>query len=228
MGPTKRHGGYRHPEWRWSLCKMAEATEGEQRAESVMWWRTKDSDYSRVAPEKPRSIRRESERELARRIRRMLRELEVEPPLSVHQLCKALSVHRGRHIELRPYPLPTSGPIGLWLDTPHADLIIFQDRTTPRHQDHIILHEVGHILADHPGTSADLQWETLLPGLKPGAIRRALQRCSYGTEQEREAELVATIILSWASVLDHVTDPPSPDPAVRRIHSALGDRMGWL
>ena len=207
---------------------MAEATESEQRAESVMWWRTKDSDHARVASEEPRSSWRGSERELARRIRRTLRALEVQPPLSVHQLCKALSTHRGRHIELRPFPLPIPGPIGLWLDTPHADLIIFQAQTTPGHQDHIVLHEIGHILADHPGTNVTDQWESLLPGLKPGAIRRALQRCSYNTEQEREAELVATIISSWAFVLDQVTEPPSTDPAVRRIHSALGDRMGWL
>jgi hypothetical protein len=208
---------------------MAKATEGEQRVDSVMWWRTKDSDHARrVASEEPWSSWRGNERELARRIRRTLRALEVQPPLSVHQLCEALSTHRGRHIELRPFPLPTPGPIGLWLDTPRADLIIFQAETTSGHQDHIILHEIGHILADHPGASLTAQWENLLPGLKPGAIRRALQRCSYDTEQEREAELVATIIGAWAAILDEVTDPPSTDPAVRRIHSALGDRMGWL
>ena len=193
-----------------------------------MWWRTKDAESSRVAPENSWISRHSSERELARRIRRMLRALEVQPPLSVHQLCEALSTNRGRDIELRSFPLPTPGPIGLWLDTPTADLIIFQAQTTPRHQDHIILHEIGHILADHPGTSVNAQWETLLPGLNPGAIRRALQRCSYDSEQEREAELVATIILSWASVLDHVTDSPSTDPAVRRVHSAIGDRIGWM
>ncbi|MFE4328038.1 hypothetical protein ACFRQM_00945 [Streptomyces sp. NPDC056831] len=152
----------------------------------------------------------------------------MRPPLNVKELCQALSQSRGRHIELRSYPLPPSGPIGLWFETANADLIIFQRDTTPLHQDHIILHEVGHILADHRGTGIDVQWDALLPGLEIGAIRRALQRCSYGTEQEHEAELIATIILEWASVLDRVMPYSSGDPSTQRIQDVLGDKRGWL
>ncbi|MET9374887.1 hypothetical protein ABZX98_12155 [Streptomyces sp. NPDC002992] len=145
-------------------------------------------------------------------------------------LCQALARSRGRHIELRPYPLPTPGPLGLWFETSTADLIIFQRETTTLHQDHIVLHEVGHMLADHrgPAVAAD-QWQALLPSLRTEAIQRALQRCTYDTEQEWEAELVATIVGEWASVLDHVTPTESSDDiAARRVQAALGDRQGWL
>ncbi|MFF3554629.1 hypothetical protein ACFYXL_14610 [Streptomyces tsukubensis] len=142
-------------------------------------------------------------------------------------MCDAISRSRGRRIELRAFALPSPGPLGLWCETPTADLIVFQKETTPLHQDHIVLHEVGHILADHPGPGLSSQLATALPGLKPAAVHRVLQRCSYDSDQEREAELVATIIMEWASVLDEVSTPPSEDPSVQRVHAALGDRQGW-
>ncbi|MCX4731511.1 hypothetical protein [Streptomyces sp. NBC_01363] len=197
-----------------------------------MSWRTIISNSARTrlrrSHRQPSGGSRESEWQLERRISQLLRTLNVRPPLDVKELCQALSQSRGRHIELRSYPLPPSGPIGLWLETANADLILFQRDTTPLHQDHIILHEVGHILADHRGAGVDTQWDALLPGLEIGAIRRALQRSSYGTEQEHEAELIATIILEWASVLDRVMPSSSDDHSTQRIQDVLGDKRGWL
>jgi hypothetical protein len=68
----------------------------------------------------------------------------------------------------------------------------------------------------------------MMPDLSLEVIRRALRRTYYDTEQEQEAELVATIIMEWASVLDYVTPRPSPEVAVQRIQDTLGDRQGWL
>ncbi|MGY0488280.1 hypothetical protein [Streptomyces sp. WG-D5] len=110
-----------------------------------------------------------------------------------------------------------------------SDVIVFQQETTPYHQDHIVLHELGHILADHPGPPGTAVWEALLPGLKADAIRRALHRCSYDTREEQEAELVATIVGEWATILDRVAPgQSSADPSVRRVQAALGDHQGWL
>ncbi|MGW1976489.1 hypothetical protein [Streptomyces sp. NPDC001889] len=173
-----------------------------------------------------------TERELHRRIRRELRALDIQPPLSVTHLCAAFGESRGRRIELRPFPLPKPGPLGLWFELPQVDLVLYQQETTRLHQDHIVLHEVmGHILGDHGNDSpAGLaeQYGHMVPGVKASAIRRVMGRCSYDDGQECEAELAATIILEWASVLDHVSETPAEDPSVRRIHSALGDNRGWL
>ncbi|GGM51367.1 hypothetical protein GCM10012275_22850 [Longimycelium tulufanense] len=65
------------------------------------------------------------------------------------------------------------------------------------------------------------------PNLDPDAVRRALRRTSYDSQQEREAETVATIILEWASVLNRVAQPATTD-AAQRLDTALGDRWGWL
>ncbi|ANZ14884.1 hypothetical protein O1L44_02740 [Streptomyces noursei] len=166
--------------------------------------------------------------DLQRRIRQELRELDVQPPLSVEALCKALGEKRGRPIELRAYPLPQPGPSGLWFETSMVDIIIYQQETTKLHQDHIILHEIGHILADHQSDDRVDEWHALIAGLVPSAIRRALGRCTYDDAQEQEAELVATIILGWASVLDRVTSCTSVDPSVRRLHRTFGALEGWL
>ncbi|PJE95756.1 hypothetical protein CUT44_21055 [Streptomyces carminius] len=185
------------------------------------------------------------ERELRRRCRRLLNELGIRPPLDVAELCHRVALRRGRPLHLVPYPIPVPGPFGMWVGASSADYIVYQRETSRAHQRHIVLHELGHLLADHrsdeyddglltelrrgtepcpPGRYPDLDLD-----LDPGAVRRALRRTAYDSEQEREAETVATIILEWASVLDHVVPrSPSSDAAADRIGTSLGDRLGWL
>ncbi|OSP41394.1 hypothetical protein B7767_21070 [Streptomyces sp. 13-12-16] len=168
-----------------------------------------------------------SERKLRRRCKRELRALGIQPPLRIDELCRRLGEHRGRPIRLLPYSLPIPGPFGMWLATESTDYILYQRETSRIHQDHIILHEVGHILANHHSHQEELA-QPVLPGLSPDVVKRALRRTSYDEEHEREAELVATIILEWASVLDRVAPKQASDPSVRRVQAALGDRQGWL
>lgn len=159
----------------------------------------------------------------------MLRELDIRPPLDVSELCRRVGEQRGRPIRLASHPIPVPGPFGVWIATDTADYILYQQETSKAHQNHIILHELGHILAGH---SSDEQDDDLLqdlyPDLGPEAVRRALRRTSYDDAHEREAETVATIILEWASVLDVVAPRSSADATTHRIGTALGDRVGWL
>jgi hypothetical protein len=171
----------------------------------------------------------------------MLRDLDIKPPLDVAELCRRVGEQRGRPVNLVSHPIPVPGPFGVWITAETADYILYQRETTKPHQDHIILHELGHLLAGHrsdedddaliaelyPDVEPDALREQY-PDLAPDAVRRALRRTSYDSEQEREAETVATIILEWASVLDRVTPKASDEAAAQRMESALGDRMGWL
>lgn len=218
-----------------------------------MWWRNsgpraesrsllRKAPRQRVAPAEgeraqphPAPRLGSRERDLQRRLRHQLRALDMQPPLDVTKLCLALSEKRGRHIELRPYPMPMPGPLGLWVDTPAADLIVYQQHTTRLHQDHIILHEVGHIVAndeegvtEDPDDPAEGWWAGMLPVLNPASIRRVRKRCAYDSDEECEVELGATIVLQWSSVLNRTTPPIAQDPTVRRVNAALGDNRGWL
>jgi hypothetical protein len=169
------------------------------------------------------------ERQLRRHSRSLLRELDIRAPLDVTELCARLAGHRGKPIRLTAFPFPVPGPFGVWLATTRADYIFYQQETSRAHQIHITLHEIGHLLADHRSDDQDDDLLRMLyPGPSPDAIRHALRRTSYDSEQEHAAETVATIILQWASVLDTVVPRLSASPAERRMHSALSDRMGWL
>lgn len=181
------------------------------------------------------------ERMLRRRCRMLLNSLDIRPPLDVVELCRRVGQQRGRPIRLIAHPIPVPGPFGVWIRTEDADYILYQQQTSKAHQGHIVLHELGHILAGHRSDEADDGLFAELysgrepdavpekfPDLAPEAVRRALRRTSYDTDQEREAELVATFILQWASVLDRVARPASTGMAAQRMATALSDRMGWL
>lgn len=170
-----------------------------------------------------------SERALRQRCRSLLRQLDVRPPLDVWEMCARLGALRGRPVYLLPHPLPASGPFGVWLSTAAADHVFYQELTSRPHQVHIILHELGHIIAGHRSDERDDDVVRLLyPGPGPGVVRQALRRTSYDSAQERDAETVATIILQWASVLDPLASRFAPGPAGLGLQGGLGDRLGWL
>ncbi len=173
------------------------------------------------------------ERELRRRCRRLLNDLGIRPPLDVLELCHKVGEQRGRPIRLIEHRIPVPGPFGAWIATGRADYVVYQQDTSKAHQRHIILHELGHMLAGHSTTAEDDSLVAALtprrsPDLDPESVRRALQRTSYDTDHEREAETVATIILEWASVLDRVAPKSSEEATAQRIETALGERLGWL
>ncbi|WP_234329982.1 ribonuclease E inhibitor RraB [Streptomyces viridochromogenes] len=212
------------------------SAQGEGRRRRIGRWRT--------------AANRAVERDLHRLIRRELQDLGVTPPLDVDELCQALSRRRGRPLYLREAPLPKPGPSGMWVEYDDYDVILYQQETTRLHQDHIKLHEIGHILVaeneeaakkaagetteEAPEVDPDEEtavlvegWATMLPVFDPETIKRVARRCSYDDGEECSVELVATIILEWSSLLDSST-PLSDDPSLRRVESALSDRRGWL
>ncbi|WP_031465844.1 hypothetical protein [Sciscionella sediminilitoris] len=165
--------------------------------------------------------------QLRQGVKQLLRELEIGAPLDVPLLCARLAAHRGRPIRLMPYPLPTPGAFGLWIGTAEEDYVLYQRDTTAAHQEHIILHELGHILSDHGSDEDDDDiWAQIFPDIPIEVVLRALRREGYDAVAEREAEMVATVIKEWAVLLDrldtrrkHRTDP---------VSGAFDDHQGWL
>jgi hypothetical protein len=108
--------------------------------------------------------------------------------------------------------------MGMWVATDTMDLILYEQTTTPPHQDHIILHELSHLLCDHfrgKMPEAD-HMRALLPNLDPAMVRRVLGRTGYSADEEREAELLATLIAQRAA----------KGADVPRTGTALDDRVG--
>ncbi|MET8628976.1 hypothetical protein ABZW30_35455 [Kitasatospora sp. NPDC004669] len=147
----------------------------------------------------PRGLRRHCERRLAG--------LNLPDPFTVDGLRTALERERGRPIVLEPLPaLGPDLPCGLWIALPSVDVVYYEQRTSPAHQDLIKLHELGHVLCGHTGTLELSRLTALLPDLTPELIAELMGagRTSYHTAEEQEAEMLALLL---ADRLGAAADP---------------------
>jgi predicted glycoside hydrolase/deacetylase ChbG (UPF0249 family) len=158
---------------------------------------------------------------LRRRCQDVLDRLDLPRPFTVKEFCHRLAAQRGRPVHIRPLPARAagSGACGLWLETAGADHIFYERHTVRPHQEHIILHEVGHMLLAHRATAPVADGlAALVPDLDPGLVHRLLARTNYTTPQEREAETLASLIRVAAA------EQPGghPHTAVERLRAAFG------
>lgn len=153
----------------------------------------------------------------------VLREVGIPEPFDVAVFQANVGASRGRRVELHELPASVGGVCGLAVGLPSVDHVFFAAGTSPRHQQHIIVHELIHLLFGHgalrglaipPGVL-----RRLLPDLDPGVIRVALARGGYSDPEEREAEAVASLVMG------HVGTGPTRrgvDTAAVRIETAFG------
>ncbi|MDQ3406005.1 MAG: hypothetical protein M3548_21870 [Actinomycetota bacterium] len=134
----------------------------------------------------------------------MLDSLRLPQPFSASALCAAIAEQRGRPLYVHPIDAhEDSGglPCGMWVATDIADHIFVEQHTSAFHQDHIILHELAHMLFEHSVVDLyDEPEQVVVDGeVDPSAVRQVLLRTSYTTEQEQEAELLASLITAAAA-----------------------------
>ncbi|PRW63677.1 ImmA/IrrE family metallo-endopeptidase [Actinopolyspora mortivallis] len=174
-------------------------------------------------------LRRERELwALRRRLRRELDNLRLHGPTDMATVAARLAERRGRPLRLLPMALDPRGPSGLWIATGKADYVCYQQHTTQAHQEHIIAHEIGHMLATHhPDPGANELLGQLLPDLPPELIARLLPREHHDDAREREAEDIATLLLERAEVARSLRTPARSRRAAR-AQAALEDDPGWV
>ncbi|MFF9155386.1 hypothetical protein ACF1AB_24520 [Streptomyces sp. NPDC014846] len=140
---------------------------------------------------------RMNDRELRRYCSDIVRRLDLPKPFDINALVDQLEERRGRPISLLSMPLPADrGPCGLWVATPDVDYVIYQANTRKAHQGHIVLHEIGHMLCGHQSTPVEEAEVSrlLLPNIDPSVVRVVLGRTHYDRDEERAAELIASLI----------------------------------
>ncbi|MEU0373232.1 hypothetical protein ABZ070_23780 [Streptomyces sp. NPDC006283] len=151
---------------------------------------------------------------LRKRCEAILSQLELRNPFSLEELCSRIAEQRGRPLRLHPLPeeAARSGVCGLWVGTESVDHVFYEARTSRPHQEHIVLHELGHILFGH----------NFLAGAESGGgYPTALGRTDYTTREEQEAEMLASLIRTKAGALPLGREP---DGTLERLGSALGVR----
>jgi hypothetical protein len=166
-----------------------------------------------------------------RRCRARLRELTLPDPFDLTELCRSVSISRGRPLHVRGIPGPASRarPCGIWIATDEDDWIFVDQQTSPLHRQHLVLHELAHMLCGHAtsGLPENDMLRRLFPDLSPAMVKTMLSRRSYQSEYEREAELLASLIVARAQPSAvptmAVTDVSAAEEEVlRRAALALG------
>lgn len=162
---------------------------------------------------------------LRQRCEAKLAELDLASFENARSFCLTLAARRGRPILIQPATNP-AGPFGLWVAGASADVIFYEQGTSPLHQEHIILHEACHLLWEHrpvPVSDGELA-HLLFPDIRPDVVQRVLQRFGYSTTEEQEAEMLASLILERtagaltpsSSVLD-----AESEALLRRLRASL-------
>jgi hypothetical protein len=126
--------------------------------------------------------------------------LDIPVPFHLQQFCDRLQKRRERLLYLRPVTLPPGGPSGMCVSTHTADYIFYEAGTSSLHREHIVLHEIGHLLLGHLTTMSESEQalQLLLTSLDPQVVIRMLGRGDCSGIAEQQAEMVATLIMQRA------------------------------
>ncbi|MET9258630.1 hypothetical protein [Amycolatopsis sp. NPDC004079] len=136
------------------------------------------------------------DRKLWRRCQKLADDLELPEPFDPAEFVRGVAASRDRPIELLPARAIAGGPCGLVMSTDRADYILLPANTSALHRQHILLHEIGHLVCGHSGA---VDVGALLPTLSPELVQRVLGRTVYTEVQEQEAELLATLVAHRAA-----------------------------
>lgn len=155
----------------------------------------------------------------------------IPRPFDLDTFCEGLAAQRGRPLRLVALEGDpnTSLPCGVLVATENADLIFYEPATSALHKLQIVLHELAHLLLGHanaPDTDRPAYASRLLPdgeddeddlGIDLDQVLNILGRTSYSDNQEKDAELLATILSH--RILDREA---TTNPVLERLGDALG------
>jgi hypothetical protein len=166
---------------------------------------------------------------LQRRCAAQLQMLELPDRFELRSVVERVAELRARPIVLSPVAI-RPGPCGLWAALPSRDYVFYESDTSPMHQAHIILHELGHLIWGHRSAYVlDLVLlQSLLPDLDPRMIETVLRRARYETNEEQEAEVLASLALQRLIPGQPATTPVSEDEkaVLRRLARSLESHNG--
>ena len=142
-----------------------------------------------------------SARTARRRCAAIAARLDIPRPFDLDVLLARVAASRGRKIYLHSMVSGPGIPCGLWLGTAKADHIFTEAGTSPWHRTQIAVHELAHMLLGHSSTGdGALRLAGLLaPDVSPAVTRMFLGRSVFFTAEERDAETLASLVLTRAS-----------------------------
>lgn len=130
----------------------------------------------------------------------VLTRISFPRPFDIDTFCNLVAEYRQRCLYIHPlagFDGIENAPCGIWVATDKADHIFVEPRTSEFHRQHIILHEIGHMLCDHQVFGESDALPLLFRGadFDPGYVRQLFMRTNYTSHQEKQAETVATLVM---------------------------------
>jgi hypothetical protein len=128
--------------------------------------------------------------------------IDIPAPFDIDVLCERVAAKRGRRLLLESQAGVSGSdvPCGVWIALAEVDVIFFEEATSPLHRDHIIRHEIGHMLLGHdkvPGSGLQLDGRAF-GNIDPKTIVSMLGRARFDSQQEYDAERLAYLIAERA------------------------------
>jgi hypothetical protein len=147
--------------------------------------------------------------QLGRRCVELLDELEMSPPFDARSLCARLGEVRGRRIRVQAADLGGVTVIGHLLALPGHDRILHDSRAPRAQQEHVVYHEVMHLVLGHLDDEDEpLTCGSLLVDDRTGPLTSS--EVLYSDAFEWEAETGATELSRLAALR------PRPDEYVAK------------
>ncbi|MEN3611833.1 hypothetical protein [Plantactinospora sp. ZYX-F-223] len=162
-------------------------------------------------------------RQVRRRCEQIARGIRVPDPFDLDTFISDFGADRGRPVHLIAFDLPPGAPCGLCVSTDAADYLVVTSAATGVQRVHIALHELAHLLLEHRLHLVDeVQGSRqLFRHLDPGVVRAMFARTNYSSQEEQEAETLASLLGQRAGLWR----PPAPrtpsDPVVERLGQSL-------
>ncbi|MFQ6325996.1 CUE domain-containing protein [Nocardia sp. CWNU-33] len=147
-------------------------------------------------------IRRAGRDHAGEQVHRLAASLQVPRPWRLETFIEHVCERVGKPIVLIPQPDLADGsfPCGLVLERADNIVVTYDATSSGYHADHIVLHEIAHLLLDHAGLvspqSKSRTLQTLFPDIDADSVLRVLARTDYDDAHESQAELFASLILS--------------------------------
>jgi len=127
--------------------------------------------------------------------------LTIPRPWNLDSLTEQVGLIVGKPIRLLPQPDLTAGgfPCGIAIERTGDIVIVYDATSSGYHADHILLHEIGHLLLGHTGRAGDPRpgvIAALIPEIDPAGVLKVLARTDYDNDQESQAELFASLVMA--------------------------------
>lgn len=154
------------------------------------------------------------------KIRQIVDSLPLPEPWNVDQLIGSVAGLTGRPIRVQARHAMGDTITGTIFRLSAENVIFYREDLKGLHRDHVLCHEVGHVLGGH------LEGPAAYQGGADADLARAAERilhrqCHYGERRELEAERIAELILARVRQQVRGIQDPATERAVRGFGAAM-------